>query len=341
MTYVTFADLPFLWADTAWMTLSVCRSQELLLLPDGHTRSFSCTLEEIQKETKDGFMLEFGDRVLLARIRKFLIVADADGLRLLTGSKGACGLKPCFRCKNVLSGDNSGLRSHEHISSVRIDRWQRHMRASVASIAAFLENIPGKVAKEKAETQLGWKEAPLNCSALLNPSLQDVFQLDHILFDPMHCFASNGIATQELGLWHTRVTMKTHVTLQQLRSYAQQCWKPCVPGTFDMNKIFASKLWVAEKDYRGDATDTLCALPLCVAFSLEVVLPVFPSMSEEVNSLAALFAVVLSWLRAKYGHASTEAAVMQQKQKFHVSCFVQTYGETMVRPKLHYSWGCV
>ena len=337
MSYITFPDMPILWADTAWLTLSVCRTQELLQVPEGHTRSFSLLLQEIQRETQHGFMLEIGDKVVLTHLRRILILADADGLRLLTGSKGASGLKPCFRCKNIIAGNHLGLRNHEHISSNQMERWQQHTMASVAAIASFLENIPGKTAKEKAETQLGWKEAALNCSALLHPDLQDVFQLKHIFFDPMHCFVANGIVTQELGLWYTRLTTKTQVTLDRLRAYAQTCWQSCLPGTFDMSKIFAAKLWVADRDYRGDATDTLCALPLCIAFSVEVVLPVFPAMLEEINSLTALFAVILSWLRAKYGNAEKHALLMKEQQKKHVSSFLKTYGATLVRPKLHYS----
>ena len=209
MSYITFPDMPILWADTAWLTLSVCRTQELLQVPEGHTRSFfSLLLQEIQRETQNGFMLEIGDKVVLTHLRRILILADADGLRLLTGSKGASGLKPCFRCKNIIAGNHLGLRNHEHISSNQMERWQQHTMASVAAIASFWENIPGKTAKEKAETQLGWKEAALNCSALLHPDLQDVFQLKHIFFDPMHCFVANGIVTQELGLWYYSLDYK-------------------------------------------------------------------------------------------------------------------------------------
>lgn len=337
MAYFTYVDLPILWADTAWMTLSVCRTQDLLQVPEGHTRSFSLMLEEIRHETEHGFMLELGDKAVLTHLRRIFILADADGLRLLTGSKGASGLKPCYRCKNIVSGDHIGLCNHEHISSTRMERWQQHSMESVVAIASFLENIPGKTAKEKAETQLGWKAAALNCSALLNPNLRDLLDLTHIFFDPMHCFVANGIVTQELGLWYTRLTTKTQVTLDRLRSYAQTCWQSCVPGMFDMTKIFASKLWVADRDYRGDASDTLSALPLCVAFCFEVVLPVFPTMLEEVKTLTALYAVILSWLRAKYGDATQEASLMKEKQKYHVSCFLQAYSATLVRPKLHYS----
>ena len=337
LTYFTFANLPILWNDSSWLTLAVCRTQELLDVPEGHTRSFSVMLEEIRRETKDGFMLEFKGQSILAHVKSISILADADGLRLLTGSKGASGLKPCHRCQNIVSGDHIGLNNHEHISSSNMERWKRHSRESIAAIATFLRNVEGKTAKEKAETPLGFTEAALSCSALLNPSLQSCLHFDNIFFDPMHCFASNGIITQELGLWYNKMISKTPVTLVQLRAYAQTCWQACVPGTYDMSRLFSPKLWVCHRDYRGDATDTISVLPLAVAFSHEILLPVFPTMLEEVTSLTALYAVMLSWLRAKYKDAQKEAPFLREKQKYHVCCFVQAYGHEQVRPKLHYS----
>ena len=337
MTYVCYSDFPVLWRDTAWMTLSVCRSQDLQTLPDGCPRSFSAMLEEIDRETKDGFMIDFGTHAVLVHLRQITILADADGLRLLTGSKGASGLKPCFKCGNIVSGDHINLTRHEHISSKDIHKWQKHSKESLQAISMYLDGIAGKTAKEKAETQLGWNGSALKCSALLNVKLQDLLPFNGVCFDPMHCFVSNGIACQELGLWYTALTRKCGMTHSRLRGYAHQCWQPCLPDTYNMDKLFAGKLWVADKDFRGDASETLQVMSICVAFSHEIVLPVVEDMKPEIDSLTALYAVILCWLRAKYGDAAAQATLLEELQKNHVSLFVSTYGPEMVRPKLHFS----
>ena len=337
MTYVCFPDFPVLWTDTSWMTLSVCRSQDLQNMSEGFTRSISMILEEIRKETNDGFMIDLGTRAVLVHLRQIAILADADGLRLLTGSKGAAGLKPCFKCRNIVSGGHLHLRHHEHISSVRLEKWESHTRTSLRNISQYLSEMEGKTAKEKAETHLGWNVNALRSSAILNPNLDSILSFDRIYFDPMHCFISNGIACQELGLWYTELLQKSNVTLGRLRAYAKSCWQPCVPNVHQMDKLFATKLWVMERDFRGDASETLLVMPLCVAFSHEIVLPLFPDLRNEVESLSALYAVLLSWLRAKYGNAVVEATRMEELQKKHVALFVSTYGPENVRPKLHFS----
>ena len=153
----------------------------------------------------------------------------------------------------------------------------------------------------------------------------------------MHCFVSNGIVCQELGLWHSALACKTNIRLGHLLSYVRACWKDCPPKVRDMDKLFSSKLWVEGKDFRGDASETLDVLPLCLAFSHEVVLPTHPEMRGEIESLTALAAVIATWLRAKRDNAEAMVPRMRQEQREHVLSFVKCYGVSLVRPKLHYS----
>ena len=83
-TYFAFADVAALWADASWMTLSLTRSQELQNVAQGYARSMSSILEAVYEETKNGFMLDFATGPCLIHIRKNSLLADADGLRLLT-----------------------------------------------------------------------------------------------------------------------------------------------------------------------------------------------------------------------------------------------------------------
>ena len=75
----------------------------------------------------------------------------------------------------------------------------------------------------------------------------------------------------------------------------------------------------------------------CVAFSHELVLPTYPEMTDEIQSLTSLAAVIATWLRAKRDNAVAMVPRMRQEQKEHVLSFVKCYGVNLVRPKLHYS----
>ena len=85
------------------------------------------------------------------------------------------------------------------------------------------------------------------------------------LFDPMHCFVSNGIVNQELGLWFQSLVTKTSATLKNFQDYVQTCWKRSSGPWFAMDVLVSGKMWQVEKDFRGDASQTLRALPLAAA----------------------------------------------------------------------------
>ena len=337
LTYCSFKEMPILWADTCWFTLSVCRTQDLQRIPQGYPRSMTALMEAVHKETKDCFLVELEGEPELLRIKEFNILADADGIRLLTGAKGFAGLKCCFRCSNVVSGAHTDMARHEHISSRCIDRWQLHDRESLQSIQVHLHGLARKTAREKAETQLGWNLKEMIVGVLLNASLQDTIPLQNILYDPMHCWASNGLIGQETGYWYAALCEKTTATLLQFKTYCKTCWNPCGAHWVDTDLLLASKLWPQDRDFKGEASASLDVLPLIVAFSHEVILPVFPCMAAEIASITALYEVICSWHAAKRTCAAAGSKTLAECQQKHVQCFVTAYGKRAARPKLHFS----
>ena len=87
-----------------------------------------------------------------------------------------------------------------------------------------------------------------------------------------------------------------------------------------------ARMWQVEKDFRGDASQTLRALPLAAAFSMEV-LADHAEMQKEIASLTTLYAVILAWLACKRGDVTqVQTNVLRQKQKRHAEQFVAAYG---------------
>ena len=338
LTYCTFKELPILWASTCWWTVSVSRTKDLQQLPQGYPRAIAALMQAINEETKNGFLVEIDGTPKLLHIKEINILADADGIKLLTGAKGFAGLKCCFRCCNVVSGGHTNLSRHEHISSRRIDTWQLHDRDSLISIQTYLLGVAGKTAREKAETQLGWNLKEMTVSVVVDPSLKDVLPLQNILYDPMHCWASNGLIGQEVGYWFAALCQKTTATLQQFKAYCKTCWTPGVGSHWiDTDLVLNTKLWPEGKDYRGEASACLDIMPLMVAFSHEVILPVFPCMAAEIESLTALNAVICCWQQTKRCNAAAGSRKLAECQQKHVQCFVSAYGQRAARPKLHFS----
>eukprot|EP00435_Cladocopium_sp_Y103_P011407 s3256_g3.t1 len=153
----------------------------------------------------------------------------------------------------------------------------------------------------------------------------------------MHCWASNGLIGQELGYWYGALCAKSTATLQQIKTYWKTCWTPCGIRRIDTDLLLTSKLWPQDKDFKGEASDTLDILPLAVAFSQEDILPVFPNMAAEIASLTALYAVFCSWSAAKHFDAASESMRLAERQKRYAQCFAAAYGERSARPKLHFS----
>lgn len=184
---------------------------------------------------------------------------------------------------------------------------------------------------------LGWHTFPLKESFLMQPEVSNKMSLEDIVFDPMHCFVANGIVNQELGLWFQSILDKSEAKLTDFRQYCLNCWTRSSGPWFDIEAVMSAKLWQPDRDYRGDASQTLRALPLAVAFSFEVLSPVCTLLQKEISSLIALYAVILAWLACKRGHVSVEADGLRRKQREHATCFVAAYGWQCVRPKLHWS----
>ena len=143
------------WLEESWMTLAVGRTSMLQELELGYPKSMTQLCQHIMTETRDGFAIDFDESPVLLTIVSNTIVADADGIRLLTGCKGASALKPCLHCTNVLM-DQREMPARANICCAEVTAFQSQSQANLESIMHHLQSIHGKKAKEEAEKLLGW-----------------------------------------------------------------------------------------------------------------------------------------------------------------------------------------
>ena len=337
MTYGAIAQMPVLWADDAWMTLAVIRTREMQSIANGYPQSLVHYLRWLRQETQHGFTLVLNDEPTLCTIAKVSLVADADGLRLLTGCKGSSALKPCFLCQNVLNGHDK-VQNHVHISCCDVHACHLQTQDNLIQIQRHLETLLSRKEREEAEKLLGWHLHALSASILVQEDLRNWIPLSSLRYDPMHCFLANGIVPQELGLWYNALLDKTSCDIDTVRRYVLQCWTASKESTLDINKIFTQKRWQKERDFRGDASEALSVLPLMVAFSWEVILPDFPAMLPHCECLTALLALICCWTDAKRGgNLQVKSIEMKRLQKVHLDKFASVYSIDVCRPKHHYS----
>ena len=257
------------WLEESWMTLAVGRTSMLQELELGYPKSMTQLCQHIMTETRDGFAIDFDESTVLLTIVSNTIVADADGIRLLTGCKGASALKPCLHCTNVLM-DQREMPARANICCAEVTAFQSQSQANLESIMHHLQSIHGKKAKEEAEKLLGWHADALQASAIMQPDLAHVISLRSIRYDPMHCSLSNGLVNHELALWFRAISNQTSASLEDIKHYAVTCWTYENDVSFDVSKSFNPKRWSKDSDFRGDASEALCLLPSLVAVSLEV-----------------------------------------------------------------------
>eukprot|EP00435_Cladocopium_sp_Y103_P004703 s1435_g1.t1 len=150
--------------------------------------------------------------------------------------------------------------------------------------------------KEQAEVFLGFKLSSLVESPLTQRCLRSFFRLEFLQFDAMHHLFSNGLISQELGLWFQACNAEAGVTADHMARYMRVAWTPVKGANAetprpDLN--FCEKLWKLDAGFRGDAQACLHALPLAVAYGEDMLRGYFPSLHPALDSLLALHNVVI------------------------------------------------
>lgn len=339
LVYASFVDLPVLHLESQWLTLAVIKHNESQQCVGGLAAVLSELMSFYRQETLHGFAVDVDQQPTLVFVSKVCFLADHEGVRAAMGCKGAAGIKPCVKCRNVLSGDRcSAVAGHVGIVETDFSKFWPMTQTEVDESVRILQSQPTQARLEEAEKLLGWNWTSLERSCLNRSSLRGWFDVEYIHFDSMHAYWSNGIIAQELGLWYDKVTRLGAVTLDHLQAYVDIGWRG-VPGTNAVfrspKQYFTDKLFRKGVDYRGDAQFVLAVLPLCVAFGEELLRGRNAALDEALDSLVALQNVSVCILDSKV--SVTFARPLHVLQQEHMRCFVKAYGAHVARPKLHYA----
>ena len=332
LVYVSFLELQVLHKETLWLPICVILAKEINAMKCTYSDYTRLLLEDIRSSTADGFPVELIDKeAWMVFIDRLLVLGDHEGLRSLSGCKGAAGAKPCCKCSNVVANGREVPEKHVGIYELEVAKFARQTTASLAEILDHLQACLTKKERQSAEVALGWKTDTLQRSMLASPNLRGWATLESICLDSMHAFHSNGHIGQELGLWYHGL-LEAGYALETLVQYIELGWKSVDRGS--IAQAFDTKLFKINEDYRGDAQECSMALSICIAFASEVLCDC-KFMEKQNASLRALGEVVEVLAKCKLSVCFSE--ILELKQKKHGAAFLQAYGSSVVRPKFHYA----
>ena len=290
-------------------------------------------LEHVYDEVEDGMALSIDGQAEMVFVRKVILLNDHEGLRAVSGSKGASGTKPCFACCNVLANGKACPRGYVTIQEMDVSLFVPQTDAGLEEIKKYFDACTTKQALNKAEVCLGWNARELGRSIFSSEKLKPWITLDSLLVDTMHQYFSHGLVGQELGLWFSRF-LASGFSLQLLQGWIAIGWKTTKDSLLTPTACCTEHLFRDNSDYRGDASACATALPLVWAFSQEI-LSEHAGMQTAITSLNALYAVVTCLHKMKWHPA--RGAALPRLQKNHMVAFQRAYDAALTRPKAHYA----
>ena len=308
--------------ETMWVTISVVLQSEAVGCVHGYCSVVRAQLENIRNETRNGFALCLDGDCTMVFLKRALLLGDHEHFRSCSGAKGAAGLKPCLKCENVLSLGREA-RDHVDIAESDTSKMEEQSQNGLSAIQNLLESCITKKDLAEKETMCGWNLSALQNSFLNSPELSSWANIHSVYFDVMHQYWSCGMIACELGLWY-KALHNVHVTLDHILTWARLGWKT-VDGSRRPAALFHAKLWRVDADFRGDASACADALPLCVAFGEEMLRTNYPQLQPELDSLAALYSVVLKIQEAKANVSRVDN--LQQIQRRHMQKYIAAYSK--------------
>ena len=336
MVYVSFLGLPT-HSESAWITLSVIRSNSIKGCRGGFPAIVRGLLEETRAAAQDGMVVSLASGPELLFIRRVLILGDHEGMRALSGWKGSSAYRPCFKCANVVSLGGARPAGFVDIANSNTACLQSLSHTNLLDIRQQLVSLSSTTTKlQEAEKLLGWKLEELSSSFLTSPALSGWAELEDCAVDAMHAYWSNGVVAQELGLWFTALLDNCDLNLGHVQTYLKTGWHACPASGLFMSEIlawFSHNLWRKNQDFRGDARACLTVLPICVQFGEEILRGNVFSMDAALDSLKALNRVCLCILRSKTDVSHSKNLLLLQTD--HMRKFDVAHGRQH-RPKIHF-----
>jgi hypothetical protein len=333
----------YLSLESSWLPIAVVRHHTMEAVAGGLNGFMAKMILELQKQFSRPFCIAGSAQAVMVQVDlNFLYLADEAALKGLLGAKGASGVKPCMKCKNVLY-KAAAAQTHDDyfvLISEKNYRCFDVLSDSELDVLAnsLMEAAASKPQKEFEELQkhLGYNWIPTG--TLVNPVIRSTLQIQNFLYDSMHVYFSNGIFSAEMNLLFRSLKTKTGLTCASFQSLLRADWiqTGSVSATkFALVAAAREKLFRGEF-YKGSASQLLTLIPF-MCFFVVTVLESMDDVADEVASMVCILTSVAYMQRAKHGERIDVQRLLANQSK-HMERFLKAYGLDAVRPKHHYQF---
>jgi hypothetical protein len=211
--YFTFRELqPLLSHQSMWMCLGILRSSEIKA-----AGGLNLVMAKILRFFNDSSKFFSTGEVITIENEPFLLscvisdfIVDEAGMKATWESKGASGLKPCFRCANVIQKGNAHLEfldaSFVDITCADVRKFVPIRDEEYWNLSDQL-NVMAPGALKMFQKAAGFNHVPNG--VLSDPVCRRLFKPSISTYDPMHCFYSNGMVAVEVCLFFSSHAKRT------------------------------------------------------------------------------------------------------------------------------------
>lgn len=348
--YFTFAEFgDFIRSEYAWMTVAVLRHSISSHVVGG----LSCATKFImrsfffgEENFFSGALLPLASpTIVFAKFACF--IADESAIKHTYSCKGASGLLPCMKCKNVVLAEHGLVENDSGRYLVDIlatsgfdfatdaDIWQKF-----DMLAALHAGGATKAKVEQLEKATGFNLSPTGLLGDLDLRAH-VLPITHTSYDPMHCIFSNGIGSQEMHLVLKLCSQHLGIAFSHLESWCGAWKSPAHTDSKVASAVFSSRREGASKDgFKGIASELVAIFPLVRHFIEVLVRPRCPeamkSALESFSMLCSIVSLLNAMKRDRSNVTNQNCNKLQRMLASHLKLFAQAHGAEHVRPKHHF-----
>ena len=340
----------WLSCEHAWLPLGIIRSKSLEDVSGGLSAYMCSVIDALRKQLCGDAGLAFrvnGQAFMLHVDKRFLFLQDEAALKSMLGVKGATGVKPCVKCKNILYKRAASLDVDRYFTTICEHQTRRFDLTTDQDVKIIIQHLKEQHAilrpKDFKELQTSSGFNLIWNGVLASEAVGSSVLLANCLFDPMHVYFSNGLVCAEVCLFFKVLERSTSCSWADFEALVATAWKPCSAKTIDncsqrkRMHLCRSKL-ITGDHYKGSASDLLTLSPFLLFFLDHVVKPLGVSISKHIESFIALLCAARLVNECKVTSQELNTVELTRCQQRHVDMFCQAYGEKRCRPKHHWQF---
>lgn len=335
LVYCNFLSMPkrLLRSAFTWLPLSLLPHNDYVRIDGGLSALMRTILHAIHGISGVPISIP-GLPCFSLRVGHF--VADFDAQRATYLSRGSAGLRPCVHCANVVK-KGTGLSDPTFVE-IDVPDLDSCLLVSDQSFWSACDQLAGLVASgaskknvEDYAMRIGLRHNPQ--SVLFDLHVRHLIGPSKLIPDPMHSYASNGIANQEImSLWCLLAdkldsgALVNAIVEMNFRRAHETILSRGIRGLFNEKKLSGDL-------YKGPAWETELVVPLLYFFAAQL----FGASADLGPHLASFQALLLCMrsIRLLLRFPMNDRK-LKELQTRHQSAFNAAYGSSQCRPKHHH-----